>query len=277
MHYGQLKRTTLRINEPANLFVDGAAYERLMGQWSRPAGAEFLGWLNLPKGLRWLDVGCGNGAFTEVLIARVAPAEVIGIDPSEQQLAYARTRPGAKSAEFRAGDAQVLSFPDASFDVAVMALVVTFVPDPQKAVGEMARVVRPGGCVATYMWDVPGGGLPLEPIYAAMRALGLPRQYPTNVAVSRQDGMRALWEQAGLEAIETREIRITVAYSSFDDFWDSNTVPVGPVGKAVADLTPPVRDQLKTHLRERLPRDASGRISYGAYANAVKGRVPSKV
>jgi ubiquinone/menaquinone biosynthesis C-methylase UbiE len=138
--------------EAHKLFTDGEAYERMMGRWSRLVGEAFLDWLALPSGLRCLDVGCGNGAFTEVLIARCAPATVSGLDPSEEQIAYARQRPGAKPAEYRVGDALALPFVDGSFDAALMALAIVFVPDPVKAVAEMVRVVRPGGWVATYMW-----------------------------------------------------------------------------------------------------------------------------
>src|SRR5690349_21615344 len=148
------------MKQPGGLFSDGEAYERLMGRWSRLVGQSFLDWLAVPKGLRWLDVGCGNGAFTEVLIAGVAPAAVTGVDPSEGQIAYARKRPATAMAEFRVGDAQSLAFDDRSFDAAAMALVISFLPDPAKAVAEMARVVRPGGCIATYMWDMSAGGSP---------------------------------------------------------------------------------------------------------------------
>jgi ubiquinone/menaquinone biosynthesis C-methylase UbiE len=89
--------------DKAELFTDGEAYERMMGRWSRHVGETFLAWLDLPKGLRWLDVGCGNGAFTEEIIARCAPATVTAIDPSNEQLAFARTRPGAKTAKFEVG------------------------------------------------------------------------------------------------------------------------------------------------------------------------------
>lgn len=89
------------------LFTDGDAYERLMGRWSRLVGETFLNWLDTPKDLRWLDVGCGNGAFTEELVARCAPATVMAIDPSDDQLAYARTRSGAKTADFCVGEMQV--------------------------------------------------------------------------------------------------------------------------------------------------------------------------
>jgi SAM-dependent methyltransferase len=263
------------MSDVPQLFSDGQAYERLMGRWSRVAGGMVLDWLALPKGLRCLDVGCGNGAFTEVLIAHSAPAAVTGIDPAEGQLAYARTRPGTKSAQFQAGSAQELPFADRSFDAALMALAISFVPDPGKAAREMARVVKPGGTVATYMWDIPGGGLPLEPIHVAMRSMGVDTPNPPGYAVSREDSMRALWQQAGLQAVETRTIRFEVAYSGFDDFWDSNSVPIGPAGQAIHRLAPERQAQLKAELRKQLPQGPDGRITYEACANAVKGGVPA--
>jgi ubiquinone/menaquinone biosynthesis C-methylase UbiE len=254
-----------------NAFTNGEAYERLMGRWSRNVGTQFLDWLDLPKGLRCLDVGCGNGAFTEVLAARVAPSELAGIDPSEEQLAFAKTREGVKPAQFRVGDAQALPFDDGSFDVAIMALVISFVPDPAKAVSEMARVVGPGGVVATYMWDVVANSQPHGPCYTTMSALGMPiASRPSNA--SELSVMRSLWEQAGMDSIETRVIEIPVTFSDFDDFWDSNSTPAGPVGKAVEKLSAADRERVRAHLRERLPQDAAGRIAYQARAHAVKGR-----
>src|SRR5262249_336349 len=164
-----------------------------MGRWSRIVGATFLDWLAVPKGLRWLDVGCGNGAFTEVLMKQNGPAAVTGIDPSEGQLAYAMKRPGTKGAEFPVAGAQQLPFAGHSLGAAVMPLVISFVADAVKAVAEMKRVVKPGGTIAAYMWDVPGGGLPLEPINAAMRAVGAQPANPPGFQASRQDVMRSVW------------------------------------------------------------------------------------
>src|SRR3984957_13489390 len=179
-------------------FNDGAAYERYMGKWSQLAGKIFLDWLASRPGLRWLDVGCGNGAFTEMLVEQCAPALVQGIDPSEGQLAFARTRPVSRVAQFRQGDAMALPFPDDSFDAAVMALVIFFVPDPAKGVAEMVRTVRPGGTVAAYAWDLFGGGFPLEPLQAELRALGRKPQLPPSPEASRLETLRALWADAGL-------------------------------------------------------------------------------
>ena len=262
------------MSDSPQLFSDGQAYERLMGRWSQICARQFIDWLDIPTGLRWLDVGCGNGAFTETLIERCAPSTVMAVDPSEGQLFYARSRPGTKMAEFRVGDAQALPFNDGAFDAAAMALVISFLPDPAKAAREMARVVRPGGMAATYMWDVEGGGVPVDPIYVAMDALGLPRSWPPNAAASRRDSMQSFWQAAGMQSVETCVIRIPIAYSDFEDFWESNAQPVGPQGQTIAKLSPAVRDQLRNRLRKQLPTGPDGRIVYEAFANAVKGRVP---
>ena len=254
-------------------FDDGAVYERYMGEWSRLAGETFLGWLAPESGLRWLDVGCGNGAFTEMLAARCAPASVHGIDPSEGQLAFARTRPAARVAQFLQGDATALPFPGGSFGAAVMPLVIFFVPDPAKGVAEMARVVCPGGLVTAYAWDMEGGGFPYEALQAEMRGLGVAVPTPPSPGASRVDALRDLWTGAGLESVETREITVRRTFDDFDDYWE--TVRGGPsVGPRLAAMTPEESALLKARMRERLPADGGGRISYGARANAVKGRVP---
>ena len=138
-------------------------------------------------------------AFTETVIARCAPgAKSRAIDPSEGQLAYARSRAEGKQAQFRIADAQNLPFADHSYDkVATMALVIISCRTPRKAVAEMKRVVRPGGTVAAYMWDIPGGGIPLAPLLAAMQSLGVPTNSP-NPEISRLESLRALWQQAGV-------------------------------------------------------------------------------
>jgi SAM-dependent methyltransferase len=260
------------MSDAGQMFSDGKVYERMMGRWSKLVGVQFIDWLGAPKNLRWVEVGCGNGAFTEELIAHCAPSAVSAVDPSEGQLSFARTRPGAKLAQFHLGDAQALPFPDRSFDAAAMALVITFVADAAKAVAEMARVVRPGGMVATYMWDTLGGGVPLAPIEAALKFLG--KDYVrANSAASKREVMETLWRGAGLQAVETRVIRIPITYSSFDDFCESSLVPIGPAGQILKAMSPGEIEQLKARLREQLPIAADGRIAYEAFANAVKGRV----
>jgi SAM-dependent methyltransferase len=259
----------------ANRFDDGEAYERFMGAWSQLAGQVFLDWLSPATGQRWVDVGCGNGAFTELLIQRCAPAETQGIDPSDAQIAFARIRPGARSAAFRAADAMALPFAADIFDAAVMALVIFFVPDPATDIAEMARVVRPGGVVAAYAWDALGGGSPHEPVQAEMPALGLTPPHPPSANASRMEALRGLWLGAGLEAVETREITVQRTFVSFDDFWNTTTT-TGGLKLSLATVEADVVAELKERVRARLPADGQGRVTYGARANAIRGQVPKQ-
>ena len=243
-----------------------------MGKWSQLAGETFLDWLAPASGLRWLDVGCGNGAFTEMLVERCAPVSVEGIDPSESQLAFARTRPVSRVAQFRRGDAMALPFADDTFDVAVMPLVIFFVPDPARGVAEMARVVCPGGIVTAYAWDLPGGGFPYDALQAEMRALGVAVPAPPSPGASGLDAMRDLWKGARLDAVETREVAVQRTFADFDDFW--TTIFMGPsVGPGLSAMAPDELALLKTRMRARLPADVTGRITCRARANAVKGHV----
>ncbi len=254
-------------------FDNGATYEQYMGKWSQLVGEVFLDWLAAKPGLRWLDVGCGNGAFTEMLVERCAPVSVQGIDPSEEQLAFARTRPASRIAQYRQGDAMALPFPDDTFDAAVMPLVIFFVPEPATGVAEMARVVCPEGIVTAYAWDMPGGGFPYEALHSEMRELGLAVPSPPNPDASSIDELQALWTGAGLNDIETRTITVQRTFADFDDYWTTilDGPSVGPTLKALASETHAL---LKARMQARLLSDAAP-ITCSAWANAVKGRVPN--
>jgi ubiquinone/menaquinone biosynthesis C-methylase UbiE len=253
-------------------FDDGAAYERMMGVWSRLAGEIFLDWLAPRPGLKWIDVGCGNGAFTELIVAKNAPAEVRGVDPSDGQLAYARTRRGIEMAEFHKADAMALPFGDRAFDVAIMALVIFFVPEPARGVAEMVRVVSPGGTVAAYAWDFVSGGFPLQPIQTELRAMGFTPTLPPRFESSTIEALHKLWSDAGLVDIETRRIDVERSFADFNDFWGA-VMAAPTLGELLAKMAPDALAGLKTRVGSHLKEDSTGRISYGAWANAIKGRV----
>jgi ubiquinone/menaquinone biosynthesis C-methylase UbiE len=255
-------------------FDDGAGYERMMGVWSRLAGDVFIDWLAPKLGQRWVDIGCGNGAFTELLVQRCAPVEIQGIDPSEGQLSFARSRHTAGVAAFQQGDAMALPFDDNRFDSAVMALVIFFVPEPEKGVAEMKRVVQPGGTISAYAWDVlEPGGFPMGPMQEELRAMGRKPMLPPRADVSRMGTLRALWVDAGLTDVATREITIARTFEDFEDFWGAVQIAVS-MAQAVREMNPEEAAQFKSRLRARLPADAAGHITYTSRANAVTGRVP---
>lgn len=256
-------------------FDDGAAYDRMMGVWSRLVGEEFLDWLAPLTGLAWADIGCGSGAFSAPLAERCAPREIQGIDPSEEQLAYARAQPTARLATYRQGDAMALPYVDNGLDAAVMALVLFFVPDPAKGVAEMVRVVKPGGLVSAYVWDALNDGSPTDPIAAELKAMGHRPPLPPSVTISRMDALIAAWATAGLEAIESRVIEVRRSFADFEEFWAITSVG-SRLAVTIKALTPADRETLIARVRARLPADANGRITYASKANAIKGRRSSK-
>jgi SAM-dependent methyltransferase len=255
-------------------FDNGAIYDRGMGEWSRLVGEQFLDWLAPEAGLRWIDVGCGSGAFTAQLLARCAPAGMQGVDPAQGQIDFATSRADTKRATFRIGDAQALPFADDSFDAAVMALVIFFVPDPARGASEMARVVRPGGLVAAYAWDFLGGGSPGAPLQAELNAIGIATTHPPSVQVSRRDALAALWRDAGLQDVETHEIVAERGFADFDAAWDSIRI-TGSAPLALRKLPPETVERVREAVRVRLGAAAGGGVRFSARANAVRGRVPS--
>jgi SAM-dependent methyltransferase len=257
---------------PQVRFDDGAAYEQFMGKWSRLAGDIFLQWLAPPAGWRWLDVGCGNGAFTELLVERCAPKEVQGIDPSDEQLAFARARFANAPVAVHRGDAMALPWPDDTFDAAVQALVIFFVPDAAKSVAEMARVVRRGGSVSAYAWDILGGGFPFAALQEEMAAIASPPPWPPSVEASRMDVLQSLWRDAGLVDVATSEITVQRTFADFETFWA--IARTGPrLAPTIASMTPAKLDELQDRLRRRLPADEGGRIKVDAKANAIRGTI----
>jgi len=253
-------------------FTDGAAYERYMGVWSQLAGNAFLDWLALTPNQQWLDVGCGNGAFTQMIAERCAPHNIHGIDPSAAQLDYARTR--LHTAHFEQGDAMSLPYADNSFDVAVMPLVIFFVPDPAQGVAEMVRVVRSGGVVTAYGWDLLGGGFPYEVLRLELKSRGISAPLPPSPNAANRQVLHDLWLQAGLQGVETYEIVVERTFSDFDEYW-AIVLQAPSLGSTLVAL--PV-DELQAfkeavRLRLRLTIDARGQVWCQGRANAVRGRV----
>jgi SAM-dependent methyltransferase len=255
-------------------FTDGAGYDRFMGVWSRLAGQEFLDWIAPNEGQRWLDVGCGNGAFTQLIAEQNKPLALVGIDPSEEQLAYARQQPLLQGVDFVNANAMALPFPDDAFDLAVMPLVIFFVTEPAQGVAEMARVVAPGGTVAAYAWDMEGGGFPYQRVNETLGAVGRVVPMPPSVGSSRLEALGDLWVAAGLRDIHTRVITVQRTYTNFDDLW--NTVLGGPsAGQALTAMSEEERTSFRALLQARLQPADSGSISLTGRAHAIQGTVPN--
>jgi SAM-dependent methyltransferase len=254
-------------------FDDSAAYEQSIGTWSRLTGDAFLAWLAPASGQRWLDVGCGTGAFSARIVHQCAPAEVQGLDLSVGQVTYAHHRLPAGPAHFLCGDVLALPYHDAVFDLAVMALVLFFLADPAKGLAEMQRVVRPGGVVASYAWDVLGGGFPADAVLVEMRAMGLTPPQPPHVSAAGLRASTACWAAAGLQDIATHVLTIEHTFANFAVFWATCLLTPG-LGPTIKAMAPRQAATLQAGVRARLAAHVDRALTCPARVNAIKGWVP---
>ncbi len=254
--------------------MDAVAYERRMGRWSRLAARAFLSWLAVPEGARWLDVGCGTGALSDVILRLAAPRSVKGIDVWASGVRFARERIADPRAAFEVGDAQALAEETGAFDAAVSGLVLHFVAEPARAMAEMARVIRPGGTAAVYVWDFADKmemfrrfwdeAAALDPKAAALDPA---RQFP----VLGRGELTALLAGPGLRRVEVREIEVAMRFRDFDDYWLPFVDGQGSAPDYLRSLPAEAAARLSDRLRARLPAAADGSIGLVARAWAARG------
>ncbi len=259
-----------------DVWASGDRYEPYVGRWSRPVARDFVDWLGVAKGKRWLDVGCGTGALAQTLLERAAPEQVLGIDPSEGFLANARRYITDPRARFETADAQALPVADAAFDAAVSGLVLNFVPDQAKAAREMRRAVKPGGTVAAYVWDYAGEMQMMRRFWDAAVALdpaAREKDEGVRFPLCRPEPFAALLRDAGLRNVEVRAIDVPTVYRDFDDFWTPFLSGQAPAPGYCMSLSEERRSALREHLRATLPFRPDGSIALIARAWAARGRV----
>lgn len=263
--------------EKHDSWTDGESYEHYMGRWSSLLASKFLAWLDPLEGGDWLEVGCGTGALTRAILASAAPRSVLATDLSEGFVGHAKSINQDPRARFEVADAMQLPCAGASKDVVASALVLNFVPDRQKALAEMCRVLRPGGLLAFYVWDYPGGGMGfIDHFWKAAAEID-----PAAVALDESprfpfcepDGLLQLCRDAGISQARVEVLEIETRFPDFASFWHPFTLGVGPAPGYAMSLSDSHRTRLKAHLASRLGSD--GPISLPARAWAVKARLSS--
>jgi len=265
--------------ERHDVFSVAPAYEAYIGRWSRPVAQEFVRWLAVPARRRWLDVGCGTGALTDVAVEIGEARSVVGVDPSVGFVQHARSRTfDTAEVQFLQGDALALPVGSVDFDVAVSGLVLNFVPEPSRMVGEMARATRPGGTVALYVWDMSGGMELVSRFWQAAAEVDPSAATRDESArfgeICAPEPLQALLTTAGLSDVVTRPIDVPTVFRDFDDLWIPFLGGQGPAPAWLASIPDERRDAVREALRRRSPASPDGSVTMTARAWAVRGTKP---
>ena len=246
-----------------------------MGRWSRPVAREFLAWLVMPAGRRWLDVGCGTGALNQTILQYQKPLQVTGIDPSESYLSYAHQQIDDSRFTSEIGNAQALPCESASYDAVVSGLMLNFVPLPQEAVAEMMRAASPGGTVAAYVWDYSDGMQLMRHFWDAAAALdpeATRLDEGRRFSFCQPEPLEGLFRDAGLIDVEIRSIDVPTNFRDFDDYWSPFLGGQGSAPGYAMSLSEDHREALRNKIQASLPIAADGSISLIARAWAVRGQ-----
>jgi SAM-dependent methyltransferase len=232
--------------------VAADAYDAFMGRYSVLLARQFADFAGVAPGQRVVDVGCGPGALTSVLVERVGASAVSAVDPSEQFVAAARERhPGV---DVRQAAAEELTFADGEFDAALAQLVVHFMGDPIRGLAEMARVTRAGGVVAACVWDHAGEQTPLAPFWAAVKERDPDEEGEGTLAGGREGHLSELFAEVGLREVEETALPIRVEHATFEEWWEPFLLGVGPAGSYLATLDSAQQAELRERCRQRLPQ-----------------------
>ena len=211
-------------------------------------------------GHRVLELAAGPGDTGFLAAELIAPGgTLISSDAVEEMVEVARARAaelGITNVEFRTIDAEWIDLPTADLDAVLGRWVYMLLADPATALGETRRVLRPGGRVALAAWtdpsDNPWASAPTAEL-VAMGAMERPDpDAPHMFAFRDPQRIRALLEQAGFTDIELEQIPLTFRYPSLDDWWDTQLDISTSLARAVGDLAPAQRDDLRDAVDARL-------------------------
>jgi len=257
-------------------WTSGNQYERFMGRWSNLISQKFLRWLAVPPDRVWLDVGCGTGSLTKLILEKYEPKKIISIDSSNEFISYSKQSIINSNVHFQVGMAEELEIESNSVDAVVSGIMLNFVPQPKAVIAEMIRVAKPGGAIGIFVWDYSKGMEMLRYFWDAAVELNIKaKEYDEGIRfpLCQEGQLESLVKISDLKEVASTAIEERIIFKNFQDYWLPFLGNVGPAPGYAMNLGENDRHKLENILRESLPIKEDGTIPLMVKAWAVKGRV----
>jgi SAM-dependent methyltransferase len=259
--------------------ASGDGYELQMGRHSRSLAPLLIAFAAARPAGKVLDVGCGTGNLAVELAKIPDLTSIEAFDFSPAYIAYAKARGADSRINFQTADACAIPFADGTFDLTLSMLVLAFIPEPHRAVREMARVTKPGGTVAACMWDLRGGlvfgrmfwdtAAALDPKAVEARRVSMSRP------ITRRGGIAGEFNAAGLREVHESVLTIAMNFADFENFWAPFEGRDSGFAVYVSSLDAAQKDKFKSALRlAYLDGAPDGPRTYFASAWAARGVRP---
>ena len=243
--------------------------DRLFGQ-VRPVSDWLIDQIDPQPGTTVLELTAGPGETGFLVAERLGPeGRLISSDFVPEMVEAARRGAAARgldNVEFRVLDAQQIEMEDSSVDAVVSRFGLMLVPEQEKAVREIRRVLRDGGRGAYATWGPPERNPWVVQLVVALLQHGLappgdPSAPGSIFSLSTVDANEALASSAGFEAVKIEEISGTMRFESHDDYWTFNTSVAGPLAQLVKSLDGEQLAAVRATLDESLaPFDKDGAL-----------------
>ncbi len=263
-----------------NKFSSGwKKWDNLTMEFLKPMGDEIIRQLKPKNGELILDVAAGTGEPGLTIASMINNGKVVITDLAEDMLEIARenaSRRGIKNIETKACDVCELPFADNTFDAISCRFGFMFFPDMELAVKEMMRVLKPGGRIATSVWNVPEKNFWVTVTMGTInRNIDLPAPPPGSPGMFRcaTDGlMRNIFEKAGLKNVSQTEVTGKLNAQTTDVYWNMMTEIGAPIVAALSQTDEATREKIKREVYLALDQKyPDGHINIDSSALVIYG------
>lgn len=248
-------------------------YDLYVGRWSKLISQDFVEWLNPKANLKWLEIGCGTGALTSIIVDKCSPAYLLAVDKSDSYLAKAKESIDSKNVSFSNVDLNTYPLNE-EFNHITSGLVLNFIPQIRELLLHLLNNLKSGGQLSAFVWDYGGHYQPMRHFWEAAKEVSQDAEkFDAGVKfdICTKGKLIQLFESLNLKEVQFTTMERIATFRNFDDYWLPIASAQGSVTEYISTLTESEKDSLKGCVKRRLPIAFNGEIKLIISALAVSG------